>query len=84
MELLKSIFTHGSDSAKWSINLRDFLKGLLIAALTAPVTVLLESVNAGQFVFNVDSLLKMAAIGAASYLLKQLVSVKEVKKENSN
>lgn len=57
-------------SKKFSLNAGDFLKGLLVAALTTPLTTLYTSLNAGTLTIDWKMLGIAAAAGGLSYLLK--------------
>lgn len=59
-------------STKWTLQLRDFLKGLLLAVLSPIVPIIIQSISKG--VFTLDwALIKTIAIGAFSaYLMKNL------------
>lgn len=59
---------------KFSLQVRDFLKGLLMAIGTAIAVVLQNSISAEAWVFNWKAI-GMAAVGAAlTYLLKNYLT----------
>jgi hypothetical protein len=65
-------------AGKGSVNLRDILRGLLIAALTPVIVLIQQSLDAGQLVFNVKAL-GMAAIGGGlAYIVKNVFSPAQV------
>lgn len=58
-----------------SVNWRDFLKGLLLAVLSAVITFVYELLQAGPVVFDKELLAKVGMIAASTvlaYLLKNL------------
>lgn len=55
---------------QWQLQAMDFLKALLYAALTTPVTVILSSYSAGTFTINWTTEWQLAVMGAAAYLLQ--------------
>ncbi|MBS1915653.1 MAG: hypothetical protein JST87_05210 [Bacteroidetes bacterium] len=57
-------------SKQFWLNVRDFLKALLVAALSTPITVTLTSFSQGKFTINFTDMWHMAAISASAYLLK--------------
>ncbi len=63
-------------SEKFSWNQLDFLKSALIFGLTAGVTLIATSVDAGQFPSQVElfTALKVAVLSTVSYLIKQFLS----------
>ena len=73
-DLLKSIFSPGSTSEQWRLNVRDFWKGLATAVLTAPATIILQSVETGHFVFDWQTILKVAIAGGIAYLIKNFIT----------
>ena len=61
-------------SKLFTLNVRDFLKGLLVAVLTAVITFAYEAIQTGEL-FSMAALKKMGlvALGAMlAYLLKNL------------
>ena len=73
-ELLKSIFASSATSEQWELNKKDFLKGLAVAAFTAPLTIISQSIEAGSFTFDWKMIARVAAGGAIAYLMKNFVS----------
>jgi len=74
MGIIKYIFSPGSTSDQWRVNVRDFLKGLVTAVLTAPVTIIMQSLDAGDFVFDWKTILKVAIAGGLGYLVKNFLT----------
>lgn len=56
----------------------DFLRGLLIAALTTPMTIIYQSLQAGSFSLDWKSILAVALAGGLGYILKNLGTPAEV------
>lgn len=56
----------------WSVKLGDWGRALIIAIITAPLTIILQSVNAGSLVINWKTVLAAALSGEIAYLLKNL------------
>lgn len=71
-----------------SLSARDFLKGLIMATIVPVLTIIQQSVTAGDLVFNYKSILIAAISGFVGYLLKQLftdttaAAVKTLEKQN--
>jgi hypothetical protein len=56
----------------WKLCSSDWVKGLVVAVLTAPLTIVYESVQAGALTLN-GKTIALAAMGAGlAYILKQL------------
>jgi len=63
-------------SKLWNLNTRDFIKGLLVAIITAVLTFLTEVLQVGG-AFDADFFKKLAiaaTIGFLSYLIKNLLT----------
>ena len=63
-------------SKLWNLNTRDFIKGLIVAVITAVVTFLTNALTAGATI-DIALLKKVgmaAVIGFLSYLLKNLLT----------
>lgn len=56
----------------WSVKLGDWGRALIIAIITAPLTIILQSVNAGSLVINWKTVLAAALSGGIAYILKNL------------
>jgi hypothetical protein len=59
-------------SAFLSLGVRDFLRGLLMAALTPVATFILNSIDHGEFTINLHLVYLSAVGGGVAYLLKNL------------
>ena len=57
-----------------SLNEQDFLKGLLLAAIITPLTIIQNSLTAGKLDFDWRNIATMAASGAVAYLIKNFFS----------
>lgn len=73
-EFFKNLFSPGSTSEQWRLNVRDFVKGLLTAALTAPATIVLQSLDAGHLTFDWIMIGKVAIAGGIGYLIKNFLT----------
>jgi hypothetical protein len=61
---------HEITSSKFSLNVKDFLKGLLVSIGTAALVVIQTSIDAGSFNFDWKQV-SIAAVGAGvAYLIK--------------
>lgn len=58
----------------FSLNTRDYLRGLIVSVLSAVVTIMYQSVQAGNFVFDFKSIAKVALAAALGYIVKNLVT----------
>jgi hypothetical protein len=59
-------------SPKWSLDLRDLAKGLLLAVLTPVLTIIIQSVEQGSFAIDWLAIGNTALTTAAAYLLYKL------------
>lgn len=57
-------------STQFSINWKDFSRGLLMAVLTPVVFIIASSVNAGTLVFDWHQILISALSGGLAYVIK--------------
>lgn len=55
-----------------SLNWRDLLKGGILAAISPVFTILIQSLQAGDFTINWKSILNVAIIAFLTYLSKNL------------
>jgi hypothetical protein len=62
-----------------NLNWSDLLKGAILAAITTPVTIILESLNAGSLVFDWKHIGTIALAGFLSYIVKNLLSPASIK-----
>lgn len=58
----------------WKIKTGDWLRGLMVAVLTAPLTVIYESVSAGSLTFKWKEIVLGAIAGGLAYILKNLLT----------
>lgn len=61
-------------SKQWLVNGRDALHALAIAALTTPVSILLSSIQAGNFNIDWTNMWHLALAGGAGYILKAWIT----------
>ena len=74
MEFLRQIFAPGSTSEQFRVNMRDFIKGLAVAAFSTPITIITQSLEAGHFSFDWRAIGIVAVTSGASYLMKNFFS----------
>lgn len=65
-------------SKKGEINLRDILRGLIIAAGTSALLVIQQSIDLGELVFNWKAIGMSALAGGVTYLIKNLLEPSKV------
>lgn len=75
LTFFQHMFAPNQTSEQFSLNVRDFAKGVFIAGMTAPITIIGQSVSAGEFTFDWKMIAKVALAGAVSYLGKNFLSV---------
>lgn len=70
-----------STSKQFSLNGNDFFKGLLAAAGTPVFTILVQSINAGSWTFDLKTIGGAALVGILGYLTKNFFtpSVTQIK-----
>jgi hypothetical protein len=56
------------------LNWNDFLKGLIVAVVSAPLTVIAQTLSTGSFVFDWKAVAGTAGAALGAYLLKNLFS----------
>lgn len=56
----------------WRVKLSDWERAFVVAIITAPLTIILQSVNAGSLVVNWKTILAAALSGGIAYILKNL------------
>lgn len=71
-------------SKKFWLNSKDFLRGLLIAMITAALMVIQNSFDAGELVFNWKQISMAAIGGGVAYLLKNFFQPAQVKQTLNN
>lgn len=57
-----------------SLNTKDFIKGLLVAVLSAVVTILYNTIQTGSLDFDWKQIGVMALTSALAYIMKNLFS----------
>ncbi len=62
----------------FNLSSKDFLRGLLVAVITAPITIILQSLNEGSLVFDWKSIGAVALAGGLSYIIKNIGTPAEV------
>ena len=78
------------DSKLFSLNLKDLLKGLLLAILTPAILIIEQSLEAGTLVFNWNHILMASLAGGVAYLVKNFFTppteqaLKSTDEENPN
>jgi hypothetical protein len=61
-------------STQFTVNWIDILKGAIMAAITTPITIILESLNAGSFTVDWQHIGTIALAGFLSYIVKNFLS----------
>ena len=68
-------------SRMFLLNLRDILKGLVVAIVSGGLSVVQTTLEAGQLVLSTKNIVTTAAIAGTSYLLKNVFTPQtEIKK----
>lgn len=65
-------------SKQWTLNAKDFLKGLLIAVIAAVVPVIMDSINEESLTFNWKKIGTVALAAGLAYLLKNLMTPSQI------
>lgn len=60
-------------SKQFSLQLRDFTRGLVIAILTPALFVIQQSLDKGEWVFNWKSIAIASASGGLAYLFRNFI-----------
>lgn len=58
----------------FSLKLNDLWKGFIVAVLTAPLTIIYESLQAGSLNFDWPTIGKAALAAACAYLIKNFLT----------
>lgn len=61
-----------------TLNSRDFLKGLLVAVISGPLTIIGSSINEGHLTFNWKLIAGVALFSGLSYLIKNISTPSQV------
>jgi EamA domain-containing membrane protein RarD len=64
-------------SSIFTLNKADFLKGLIIAVITAVITILYNTVQVGSLSFDWKAISTAAASAALAYIMKNLLTNSE-------
>ena len=56
----------------WSLTITDWWKGLIVAIITVPLSIIYESISKGSLTFDWKTILIAALTGGCAYLLKNL------------
>jgi len=62
------------NSSIFTLNKADFIKGLIIAVLTAVITLLYNTVQTGSLTFDWKAISTAAASAALAYIMKNLLT----------
>lgn len=68
-------------SKLFTLNAKDFLKGLVMAILVPAVLVIQQSIDSGTLVLNWKAILMASISGALAYLLKNFFTTDASKKD---
>ena len=60
------------ESKQWTLQLRDLLRGGILAAITPVFTIILQSLQAEELTVNWKSILNVAIIAFCGYMVKNL------------
>lgn len=71
------------DSKLFSVNIKDLLKGLVMAVLTPCVLIIQQSLEAGSFTFNWHQIAMAAVAGGTAYLVKNYFTSPTIKVEST-
>ncbi len=61
-------------SSQFTLNLKDVLKGLLVAVLTPVITIIIDSISSGGLTFNWTLIGVTALTAGLSYIVKNFLS----------
>lgn len=65
-------------SKKWTIDLKDFLKGLLVAVISSPITIITTSLDAGSLTFDWKKIAIVAVSSGLAYIVKNWLTPAQV------
>lgn len=57
-----------------TLNKKDFIKGLVVAVLTAVISVLYTTIENGSLEFNIKSIVTSALAAALAYIMKNALT----------
>lgn len=66
--------TTSTTSTQYSVNMKDILKGLLIAVITPVITIIYTSLQAGTITFNWKIIGMTALAAALAYIIKNFLT----------
>lgn len=58
----------------WTIKMSDWERGLVVAILSAPLTIIYQSIQAGLLTFNWEAILTAGVTAGIAYILKNLTT----------
>ena len=58
----------------WSVKMSDWQRGLVVAILTTPFTIIYDSMSQGVLVIDWKKILAAAIAGGVGYILKNLLT----------
>ncbi len=58
----------------WTIKLSDWQRGLIVAILTTPITIIYDSASTGALTFDWRKIVAAGIAGGFGYLLKNLLT----------
>lgn len=65
-------------AGRGTLNARDFIRSLIVAAISPVFPIVMDSINAGDFALNWKHIWMTAAGAAFAYLVKNLLTPSEV------
>lgn len=68
-------------SKLFTLNTKDFLKGLVMAILVSAVTIIQQSLDSGALVLNWKAILMASISGALAYLMKNFFTSEPIMQE---
>ncbi len=71
-------------SKQFFLNHKDFFKGLIVSAGSAALTIIYNSIEAGNFDINWSSVLKISLTAGIAYLMKNFFQPAQEKRDITN
>ena len=72
-------------TSEWgTVNLNDFIHGLILATLSAPLTIIYDSLQKGDLNFDWKNIGTVALLGFLSYLIKKFFTPSQIITTNNN
>lgn len=81
LEWVRKAFFPKVTSKKFTTDAKDWLHGLYKSAITVPITIIMQSVNAGQFVVDWKAIGTVALAGGALYIGRSLIASPKKEKD---